>query len=137
MRLVAKIVPYFNFDHLWSSRSDAFSGAERLEMLPVPYRPRAEPFNHELPAYPLASSTFPRLLTAGVLAAIFYVSTLALNIDGVVAGDILTSESTFAGSPLARTITGSPGIDEVLSFLLVVFSEGIAGADIYQKIQCA
>lgn len=133
INLVAKFIPLVNFETIFGKRSYAFQGAARLNMLPVPKRPRPQPFDDELPALPLAPSAAPALLTAGVLAAIFYLSTLALNLHPSTIS--MTPESTFAGRPLLRDITANPAIDQFLSVGFVVFAEGVAGADPFQRIQ--
>lgn len=104
--------------------SHSYYGAVKLDMLDTPRRPRAIPFNDELPAKPIKRIKFPTFVAAGLLVALAYLGPKALRMTPP---HIL---NTFAGTSVLKTeYTGLPSIDGLLSVLVSAFSYPLAGTD--------
>jgi hypothetical protein len=107
----------------------------KLKHLPVPQRPRAIPYNDELPEKPVRSKAtwfVAKALAATSILCSFYIASLAIRIpDGV-------PYDSFAGRRLVSTnFIGHEGIDTLLSILGSFFSYSVVepGKDFLPRLQ--
>ncbi|KAJ7610283.1 FAD binding domain-containing protein [Mycena polygramma] len=77
--LLARLVPVLDPEGSLGTFADRALPARRLPMLPMPQRPRFEPFHDELPARPLGGLAFSMLLAASVFGGLLYVAVNDLN----------------------------------------------------------
>ncbi|KAJ6497585.1 FAD binding domain-containing protein [Mycena sanguinolenta] len=74
--VLARIIPFLGAEGTFEKFADAALPARRLPMLPMPKRPRFEPYHDELPAKPLGGLAFSMLFATVIFASLFY---MALN----------------------------------------------------------
>ncbi|KAF8146894.1 hypothetical protein K438DRAFT_1868558 [Mycena galopus ATCC 62051] len=71
---LARVIPFLGAEGTFEKFSDAALPAQRLPMLPMPKRPRFEPYHDELPAKPLGGLAFSMLIATSIFASLFYVA---------------------------------------------------------------
>ncbi|KAF8169976.1 hypothetical protein K438DRAFT_222830 [Mycena galopus ATCC 62051] len=71
---LARVVPFLGAEGTFKKFADAAFPAGRLPMLPMPRRPRFEPYHDELPAKPLGGRAFSILIATGIFASLLYVA---------------------------------------------------------------
>ncbi|KAF7351055.1 Monooxygenase FAD-binding protein [Mycena sanguinolenta] len=64
------IIPLLGVELTFERFADSFVPARRLPMLPMPKRPRFEPFHDELPAKPLGGLRFSILISTGLFSGL-------------------------------------------------------------------
>ncbi|KAH7141068.1 FAD binding domain protein [Dactylonectria macrodidyma] len=103
-------------------------GGSRVDKFPIPSRPRAVPYHHELPARPFKSSqaAFVRLLYTVIMAFLFIIalgSRSGSSCWGGICQDMDRSESS--GSPFSQYSTQSPYVLPRLE-LIYLLSQSIS-----------
>jgi hypothetical protein len=71
---LARVIPFLGAEGTFEKFADAALPARRLPMLPMPKRPRFEPYHDELPAKPLGGLAFSLLIATGIFASLFYIA---------------------------------------------------------------
>lgn len=103
--------------------SDAYIGGVKLKHIPMPQRPRAIPYNDELPEKPIKSKAtrfLAKFLAATAILYSFYMARLAIRMPDNVPYD------SFAGRrPVSSDFIGHEGIDTLLSILGSFFSYSV------------
>lgn len=123
------VAPLMSRHTILEAISLSFYGATKLDMMDVPKRPRAIPFDNELPSKRITSAQSPKLIAAGILAAIACLAqrTMRLEPDSVL---------TFAGhSPLRTKYIDLASLDTNLSTMVSAFSYSLSGNDPAATIQ--
>ncbi|KAJ6465846.1 hypothetical protein C8R45DRAFT_1173528 [Mycena sanguinolenta] len=72
--VIARIIPFLGAEGTFEEFADTALPARRLPMLPMPKRPRFEPYHDELPAKPLGGLAFSMLFATVIFASLFYVA---------------------------------------------------------------
>lgn len=123
-------------DGFLSMFSDAAVSAERLPMLPMPKRPRFEPYQDELPAKPLPVYHISSKIAAVIFGILLFVAKKAMWINfDLLGGD--NDAPTFVGAPLRTYYTGIGPVDEMLATLSACFGDSVHGHDPSHPIQLA
>ncbi|KAF2138917.1 uncharacterized protein K452DRAFT_320584 [Aplosporella prunicola CBS 121167] len=104
--------------------------ATRLTVLPMRKFPHFVPYEDELPSEPLGCTWLSRSTVVAALGTVLYIAQQALKISS----DL--DSMSFAGSPVKQYYTGFEKLDSLLSLLVAVFSEGVAGTDPNVRLQC-
>ncbi|KAJ6489681.1 FAD binding domain-containing protein [Mycena vitilis] len=76
---LARVIPFLGAEGSLEKFADAALPARRLPMLPMPQRPRFEPYHDELPARPLGGLAFSMLLAASVFGGLLYVAAKGMH----------------------------------------------------------
>lgn len=105
-------------------------GGHSLNMFSTPKRNAYVPFKDQLATQPFDNSLLVRLAVGALFLTLFSISRKVLVID------FSSFAPSFAGHALKTTFTGIPPIDQLLSFLVWAFSNGVAGETTNQTIQC-
>ncbi|KAK7706600.1 hypothetical protein SLS64_007431 [Diaporthe eres] len=109
--------------------------AVRINKLPIPKRPRAIPYDDELPANPIHSKAnlFVQLLTVGAMLFLLAISVLTLRIP--------FDRPAIWGrdGPLVDRVwySGAPALNEFTNFLASAFSLQVGVSDVGPKIHIA
>ncbi|KAL1625883.1 hypothetical protein SLS56_007122 [Neofusicoccum ribis] len=122
------ILPRLERETAMSKFADLISPGVRLEMLPLPERPRWIPYLDELPAKPLGGGRFPAVAAAGLFAVLFCIAKVALELS------LPERPLSFLGGPLKTTYVGLPQLDSWLWTLVFALSHGIAGSDVSLRV---
>lgn len=134
--IARNIIPLTGPDGSLSMFSDAAVSAERLPMLPMPKRPRFEPYQDELPAKPLPVHHISSKIAAVILGILLFVAKKAMWINfDLLGGD--DNAPTFVGAPLRTYYTGIGPVDEMLATLSTCFGNLVHGHDPSHLIQFA
>ncbi|KAJ6506769.1 FAD binding domain-containing protein [Mycena sanguinolenta] len=72
--VIARIIPFLGAEGTFEKFADTALPARRLPMLPMPKRPRFEPYHDELPAKPLGGLAFSMLFATVIFSSLFYVA---------------------------------------------------------------
>lgn len=123
---------FWSIDEKWNGWSNSIEGGHKLEILDDPKRPRAVPFHDEMASTPLTPSYFPKIAVAALLYSVLYLAQQTL----VLGPEAASPSGSFLGEAAKTVHTGFPSIDNLLSLLVWVFSEQVAGADPNKRIQC-
>lgn len=124
------LLPLLSIDEKLDPWSNYFAGCHKMDVLDVPKRPHAIPWDDELVTAPLKPSYLIKFAVAASLYAIFYISQQILIINPNDASTI------FLGEVSKSVYTGIPAIDDLLRLLVWAFSEQVAGDDLNKRIQC-
>ncbi|EKG09674.1 Monooxygenase FAD-binding protein [Macrophomina phaseolina MS6] len=126
--LGTKIAPRMGLEGSLSMFADNILPAERLPMLPMPKRPRFEPFQDELPAKPLGWQKATMAIAAVNFAILLLVAKKGMKIDSELLGwDEKASE--FLGHSLRTHYTGLSSVDKMLATLSSCFGHSVFGPD--------
>lgn len=117
------ILPRLERETAMSKFADLISPGVRLEMLPLPERPRWIPYLDELPAKPLGGGRFLAVAAAGLFVMLLCIAKAALELS------LPEGPLSFLGGPLKTTYVGLPQLDSWLWTLVFAFSHGVAGSD--------
>ncbi|GME48263.1 FAD binding domain containing protein [Neofusicoccum parvum] len=117
------ILPRLERETAMSKFADLISPGVRLEMLPLPERPRWIPYLDELPAKPLGGGRFPAMAAACLFVVLLCIAKAALELS------LPEGPLSFLGGPLKTTYVGLTQLDSSLWTLVFAFSHGIAGSD--------
>ncbi|KAB2573273.1 FAD binding domain containing protein [Lasiodiplodia theobromae] len=103
------------------------TGAARLPMLPMPRRPRFEPYDDELPAQPLGAAVqaVSWKVGAAVFAGLLAVAKMGMRIDF----DLAPTETFLNGAELRKRYTGIGPVDGMLALLSACFGDSVYGED--------
>ena len=71
---LARVIPFLGAEGTFEKFADAALPARRLPMLPMPPRPRFEPYHDELPAKPLGGNYFSMIIAAGIFASLLFIA---------------------------------------------------------------
>lgn len=71
---ISRVIPFLGAEGSFEKFADAALPARRLPMLPMPTRPRFEPYHDELPAKPLGGLVFSMVFAAGIFASLLFVA---------------------------------------------------------------
>jgi hypothetical protein len=119
------MAPLTGDEHTLKRMGDRLLGSPRLKQLPVPFRPRVIPYNHERPAQPIASgrAKLVRAAFAGGMGVMLYVATRAWRIpiaDLGRWGDL---------GPVEGNWVANVRLDRLLRGLVSLFSYPILSSD--------
>ncbi|KAF4545414.1 FAD binding domain containing protein [Lasiodiplodia theobromae] len=117
------ILPRLERETAMSRFADVISAGVRLEMLPLPERPRWIPYHDELPAKQMGGGRLAAVAAACFFAALAYTAKVALALS------LPDEPLRFLGSPLRATYTGVHLLDEWFRTLVFAFARGVAGPD--------
>lgn len=115
--------------------SNAWVGGTKLKHLPVPKRPRAVPYNDELPAEPIKSDVQKRvakLLAGTALLISYYAANKSLKFEHI------APYKSFAGRrPVLDSFTGMQGVDMILGYMGSFFSYSVVhpGHEPFPRLQ--
>ena len=110
------ILPMKGPEFFFSMLMETSPSGPRVDKLPVPHRPRALPFDDELPAKPLKSVLYGRLLFVGLMCLHILV-TLSTPLT-----DEPVTETWGDSGNVSVALTGIPPIDWVMRVLISAFS---------------
>ncbi|GME56852.1 Monooxygenase FAD-binding protein [Neofusicoccum parvum] len=123
--IATRIVPLSGMEGTLEMFANGALGGRRLPMLPMPKRPRFEPYHDELPAKPLGGNSISKAIAAVVFASLLVVAKKAMSLDP----DLFTATPSFLGAPLKTHYTGIPPLDSLLAMLSMAFADSTAGPD--------
>lgn len=131
--LASHVIPLAGLEGTFENFAKPFLTATRLPMLPMPKRPRFEPYYDERPASQLGDGKVTMSIAAVVFTSLLVGAKKAMQLDF----DLLSTNTTFHGAPLKTVFTGVPALDHILSLIVPTFSDSCAGTDPSHPIQFA